>query len=180
MPTYLDAVVIGILLWPPLYGIWRGLRLLLVSWPMRWWSAFMGASILPSLALLFVALAMGLATEVHALIALPAIRAGLILMTFVILLIILGRISDRVRAGIGDNFIGGAERILGGVFGAAFGLLLVAWLTVPTFLFYEMMRPNPQEEHPAWLRDSISMPYIKSAAERTKAVFSSYIPQRSQ
>lgn len=177
VPTYLDAVVIGIPLLYGFLGARAGLRRSLVSWQIRWLVALVGAQLLLMLGTSYLIIKSGMAAELRAMD--PMIRGAASVLLFIVLLAILLAVTRSVRRRvldrIGDNLIGPIERTFGGLFGVGCGFLLVAWLVVPSYMFMESFQPD-RNQHPAWIRDALSLPYIKSAGEGIRDALMSYVP----
>jgi membrane protein required for colicin V production len=175
--TYLDAAAIGIPGVLGLLGVWLGFTRLLVSWPIRWLVPFFGACGAAGLAALYLLVNADMAAPLHLSGTAGTAVAGAVafLAALVMLLMFMGNLRERVAVWSSQRRIGSAERILGGLFGIACGLLLVA---LPYGL-YASLRSDPEND-PAWVRESLSLPYLKSAGEAVKSVLSSYLPSPGQ
>lgn len=103
------------------------------------------------------------------------VSVALLLVLLAILLAVTRSVRRRVLERIGDNFIGPIERVVGGLFGVAGGLWLVGGLVVAPYMFLEAFQPE-RGRHPAWVRDALSLPYIKQAGEGMRDMLLSYIP----
>ena len=75
-----------------------------------------------------------------------------------------GNLLDKVLKSI---FLGGVNRILGGVFGL---LKSVLWLTLITFA-YSTIKDGAGLHHPAWIIDSLFYPFLLDFTE----IMSSYL-----
>lgn len=76
--------------------------------------------------------------------------------TFVVvyfLIILLGGLIDKLLKSI---FLGGVNRLFGGVFGA---IKSVLWLTVVTYA-YTVAKDGVGFEHPSWVQDSSLFPFL--------------------
>lgn len=71
---------------------------------------------------------------------------------------LLGNMLDKVLKSI---FLGGVNRILGGVFGI---IKSVLWLTLATYA-YSTLQGGIGFEHPEWLKDSIVYPFLIDLTE---------------
>ena len=93
------------------------------------------------------------------------VTAYLMLFLAVYLAVMLfGNILDKVLKSI---FLGGVNRILGGVFGL---LKSVLWLTLITFA-YSAIKDGAGLHHPAWIIDSLFYPFLLDFTE----IMSSYL-----
>jgi uncharacterized membrane protein required for colicin V production len=162
MPTILDAIALAPAAILGVLGVWLGFARSLVAWPMRWLLPLFGAGAAALLAVLYLIAnsewadllyLSGTAGKV-------AIAAGAFLVTLLLLLMFMSNLRARVAVWTRSRRIGSAGRLLGALFGIACGLLLVA---VP-FGLYEVMRPEPESD-PPWVRESLSRPYFRSAAQ---------------
>ena len=108
------------------------------------------------------------------------VSVALLLVLLAILLAVTRSVRRRVLERIGDNFIGPVERALGGLFGVAGGLWLVGNLVVAPYMMLEAFQPE-RNRHPAWVRDAVSLPYIKKAGEGMRDALLSFVavPARS-
>ena len=93
------------------------------------------------------------------------VTAYLILFLAVYLAVMLfGNLLDKVLKSV---FLGGVNRILGGVFGL---LKSVLWLTLITFA-YSTIKDGAGLYHPAWIIDSLFYPFLLDFTE----IMSSYL-----
>ena len=93
------------------------------------------------------------------------VTAYLILFLAVYLAVMLfGNLLDKVLKSV---FLGGVNRILGGVFGL---LKSVLWLTLITFA-YSTINDGAGLHHPAWIIDSLFYPFLLDFTE----IMSSYL-----
>ena len=93
------------------------------------------------------------------------VTAYLVLFLAVYLAVMLfGNLLDKVLKSI---FLGGVNRILGGVFGL---LKSVLWLTLITFA-YSAIKDGAGLHHPAWIIDSLFYPFLLDFTE----IMSSYL-----
>ena len=93
------------------------------------------------------------------------VTAYLVLFLAVYLAVMLfGNLLDKVLKSV---FLGGVNRILGGVFGL---LKSVLWLTLITFA-YSAIKDGAGLHHPAWIIDSLFYPFLLDFT----AIMSSYL-----
>ena len=74
------------------------------------------------------------------------------------LIILLGGLLDKILKSI---FLGGVNRLLGGVFGA---IKSVLWLTMLTYA-YTVAKDGVGFEHPSWVQDSSFFPFLVDFSE---------------
>ena len=90
---------------------------------------------------------------------------------FLIVLVVVHLITARVSDSILDSRVGMVDRLLGFVFGAVRGFVLI----VIPFMFYEAFYPDPANQAP-WVRQSKSLPYIKSTGNAFKTILVRVVP----
>jgi len=90
---------------------------------------------------------------------------------FLITLIVVHLITARISDSIQDSGIGMIDRVLGFMFGAVRGFVLV----VIPYMFYEAFFPNPESQLD-WVRQSRSLPYIKSAGNSFRNILVKVVP----
>jgi hypothetical protein len=171
IPLFPDAVALvpGAVL--GLLGLLLGLRRWSASWPMRWLVPLFAASA----AAAFVVLHLIAYHEVTALfyasgpVVRTIIAAVAFVGTFVGLTMFMGNLRERVAVWTAGRRIGLRERVLGGLGGAVFGLLLL----VPPYLLYEATRS--EDADPAWARESALLPHIRSADAAARSALSSLL-----
>lgn len=172
-PTLLDTVALAPAALLGLLGLWLGLGRSLVAWPMRWLIPLFGACAAALPAMLYLA-ANGAMVELllpFSTLAVGAAGAASFLLMAVLLLMFMSNLRERVAVWTGRRRVGSAERLFGGLFGIACGLLLVA---LP-FGLYQAARPDPRDD-PAWMRESVSLPYFRSATDTVRKAASSPWP----
>lgn len=163
--TYLDAALIAVAFISGLLAMYRGLArelLSILSWLA---AAAIGAWIFFT--------KKDLSADVAAQTGLPP-QIALAVVAFVVALIVLilvHLITARISDAILDSRVGMIDRVLGFVFGALRGFILI----VIPYMFYQSFFPNEQEHFP-WVRDAASLPYIKSAGEGIRAILVEYVP----
>ena len=163
--TYLDAALIAVALISGLLAMYRGLTrelLSIVSWAVA-------ALAVLYFVLNYKKLAEDLAAQMGTQVAIAQIAIGAVI--FLIVLIVVHLITSRISDAILDSSIGMVDRILGFLFGAVRGFILV----VIPYMFYESFIPDPANQQP-WVRDSASLPYIKSAGNTIRSVLETHMP----
>ncbi|MBY0226423.1 MAG: CvpA family protein [Hyphomicrobium sp.] len=163
--TYLDAALIAVALISGLLAMYRGLTrevLSIVSWAVA------------ALAVLYFVknykkFAEDLAAQMGTQVAIAQIAIGAVI--FLIVLIIVHLITSRISDVILDSSVGMIDRILGFLFGVVRGFILV----VIPYMFYESFIPDPANQQP-WVRDSASLPYIKSTGDSIRAMLETHMP----
>lgn len=162
MPTILDAIALAPAAILGVLGVWLGFARSLVSWPMRWLLPLFAAGAAALLAVFYLVVNREFADLLYlsGTAGTAAIAAGAFLVAFLLLLMFMSNLRERVTVWTRGRRIGSVERLLGALFGIACGLLLVA---VP-FGLYEVMRQE-SENDPLWVRESLSRPYFRSAAK---------------
>jgi hypothetical protein len=172
-PTLLDAAVLAPAFVLGLIGVGLGLGRSLVAWPMRWLIPLSGACLVTLPAMLYLAVHAEIGDLPSLFGTIATIAAGVIafFVSIVLLVMFMGNLRERIRVWTGSRRIGPVERVFGGLFGIACGLLLVA---IPYGL-YESTRPDAGTDR-SWARDSVSLPYFKSAAEAMRNALSSIVP----
>ncbi len=163
--TYLDAGLIAIAFISGILAMYRGLTrelLSIVSW------------IIAALATLYFVLnyrqvAEDMAQQMSAPVTVAQIAIGAVI--FLIVLIVVHLITSRISDAMLDSRVGMVDRILGFIFGAARGFLLV----VIPYMFYAAFFPDESTHFP-WVRDAKSLPYIKSTGNSIRGVLETHLP----
>lgn len=163
--TYLDAalVVIGIL--SGLLAMYRGFTREVLS--ILSWVAALGA--LLYFVLLHKPAAESLAKQFS--VPVPVVQIGMGAAIFLVVLIIVHLITARISDSIQDSGVGMVDRVLGFVFGAVRGFVLI----VIPYMFYAAFFPDPGQQF-AWVREARSLPYIKSAANTFQGILVKVVP----
>ncbi|MFT5511313.1 MAG: membrane protein required for colicin V production, partial [Hyphomicrobiaceae bacterium] len=91
---------------------------------------------------------------------------------FVMVLIVVHLITSKISDSILDSNIGMIDRMLGLVFGVVRGFILI----VIPFMLYENFFPEPKQQLP-WVRNAITLPYIKDTGQSLRALLVQYIPE---
>lgn len=175
MPTILDAIALAPAAILGLLGVWLGFARSLVAWPMRWLLPLFGAGAAALLAVLYLVVNRDLADLLYlsGTVGTAAMAAAAFVVMLLLLLMFMSNLRARVAVWTRSRRIGLVERLLGAVVGIACGLLLVA---VP-FGLYEAMRPESAND-PPWVRQSLSRPYFRSAAEAAGNALALVAPAR--
>ncbi|MCU0953166.1 MAG: CvpA family protein [Hyphomicrobium sp.] len=163
--TYLDAALIAVSLISGLLAMYRGLTrelLSIVSWAVA-------ALAVLYFVLNYKKLAEDLAAQMGTQVPIAQIAIGAVI--FLIVLIVVHLITSRISDAILDSSVGMIDRILGFFFGVVRGFILV----VIPYMFYESFIPDPANQQP-WVRDSASLPYIKSTGNTIRSVLETHMP----
>jgi hypothetical protein len=170
VPTLLDAVILAPAAILALLGLWFGLGRSLVAWPMRWLIPLLGACGAAAPAMLYLdpngATADLLSLSGTAVATLFGAIAFLV--TFALLVMFMRNLRERMTVWTRARRIGLPERVYGGVFGIACGLLLVA---VPLGL-QEAIWPDGTAGR-SWARESVVLSYFRGAAAAARSTLSS-------
>ena len=163
--TYLDAALLAVAFISGLLAMYRGLArelLSIVSWIA---AAAIGAWIFFT--------KKDLSADVAAQTGLPPqiALAVVALVVALIMLIVVHLITARISDAILDSRVGMIDRVLGFAFGVLRGFILI----VIPYMFYESFFPDEKTHFP-WVRDSISLPYIKSTGGTLRTVLMQYVP----
>jgi hypothetical protein len=156
------AAVLGLL------GVWLGFIRSSVAWPMRWLVPLLGAYAAGRLAEIGLLILWEVAdlsrwvgppvSWVAFVVAFPA--------ALVPLLMFMENLTDRVAVWTAQRRIALGERVLGGLFGIACGLVLAA-----AAIEHTPIRRSMSDES-AWLRASVLLPYFRSASEAVEGALS--------
>jgi membrane protein required for colicin V production len=163
--SYLDAALLAVGFISGLLAMYRGLArelLSIVSWIA---AAGVGAWIFLTKKDLSgdVAAQTGLPPQI----ALAVVALVVALIILIIVHLITARISDAIL----DSRVGMIDRVLGFAFGALRGFILI----VIPYMFYESFFPDEKTHFP-WVRDAISLPYIKTTGASIRTVLMQYVP----
>jgi membrane protein required for colicin V production len=163
--SYLDAALVAIVIISAIVAMYRGLTREVLS--ILSWVAAAAACVY--FVFKYREEAKQVADQFHApvLVAQVAIGGIIFLVVLIIVHLITARISDTVL----DSRIGAVDRILGLLFGAVRGFVLV----VIPFMFYESFVDKPEQQYP-WVRDAVSRPYIKSTGDSLKVMLQRMVP----
>ncbi len=163
--TYLDAALIAVAFISGLLAMYRGFAremLSIVSW-------LVAAAAVLYFVLYHKPFAEEMAQQMGTQVTVAQIVVGALI--FVIVLIVVHLITARLSDGILASRIGMIDRILGFIFGVFRGFILI----VIPFMFYEAFFPNPEQQYP-WVRDSASLPYIKTTGDALRSMLETNLP----
>jgi membrane protein required for colicin V production len=163
--TYLDAALIAVAFISGLLAMYRGFAremLSIVSW-------LVAAGAVLYFVLYHKPFAEEMAQQMGTQVAIAQIVVGALI--FVIVLIVVHLITARLSDAILDSRIGMIDRILGFIFGVFRGFILI----VIPFMFYEAFFPEPEQQYP-WVRDSASLPYIKTTGNALRSILETNLP----
>lgn len=163
--TYLDAALIAVCFISGLLAMYRGFArevLSILSWLA---AAAVGAWIFFTKKDLSadIAAQTGLPQQI----ALAVVALVVALIVLIVVHLITARISDAIL----DSRVGMVDRVLGFLFGALRGFILI----VIPYMFYESFFPNEKEHFP-WVQNAMSLPYIKSAGNTIRSILVQYVP----
>jgi uncharacterized membrane protein required for colicin V production len=160
-PTFLDAVVVAPAAILGLLGLGLGFARSSVAWPMRWLLPLLaayGLGRLAEISLLVLWEMADLVRFVEPPVTWPAFIVAS-LAALVPLLMFMDNLMDRVAVWTAQRRIAPGERVLGGLFGMACGLMLVAVAIEHTPVRRAMA------DEPDWARTSVLLPYFRGASE---------------
>jgi len=163
--TYLDAALIAVAFISGLLAMYRGFArevLSIFSW-------LVAAAAVLYFVIYHKPFAEEMAQQMGTQAAVAQIVVGALI--FVIVLIVVHLITARLSDAILDSRIGMVDRILGFIFGVFRGFILI----VIPFMFYEAFFPNPAQQF-TWIRDSASLPYIKSTGDALRSMLETNLP----
>lgn len=163
--TYLDAALIAVAFLSGLLAMYRGFTrevLSIVSW------------IAAAGAVLYFVLynkpaAEQLAQQFKAPLAIVQVVGGGVI--FLVVLIIVHLITARISDSILDSRIGMIDRVLGFIFGAVRGFVLI----VIPYMFYDSFFPDPAQQYD-WVRESKSLPYIRNTGNTFRTLLVRVVP----
>ncbi len=169
---YLDAAAFGVPAVLGLLGAWLGFGRFLVSSPMRWLVAVLGALLAALLTALYLVVYSKLADLdfLSGTVTLAVVGAVAFLIVLAPLLMFMTNLKERVVVWTGNRRVGSVGRVFGGLFGIVCGLVLVA---IPYLMYDSIM--SDRSDHPAWVRESVALPYFRSAAEGVRGALSSFV-----
>jgi membrane protein required for colicin V production len=92
---------------------------------------------------------------------------------FLVVLVLVHLITARISDTVLDSRIGVVDRVLGLVFGAIRGFIIV----VIPFMFYESFFPKEEQQYP-WVRNALFQPYIKGTGNTLKIFLEGLVPNQ--
>lgn len=163
--TYLDIGLLAVAFISGILAMYRGFTremLSIISW------AVAGGAVL-YFVLFHRKFAEDMATQTGTQVAIAQIAIGSVI--FLIVLIIVHLITARMSDAILDSRVGMVDRVFGLIFGVLRGFLLV----VIPYMFYQHFIPD-ETKHFDWVRNSQSLPYLKSTGASLQSVLVNYLP----
>lgn len=163
--TYLDAALVAIAILSGLLAMYRGFTREVLS--ILSWVAALGAL------LYFVLYHKPAAEELARQFSVPVPVAQIVMgaIIFLVVLIIVHLLTARISDSIQDSGVGMIDRVLGFVFGAVRGFVLI----VIPYMFYDAFFPDPSTQFD-WVRNAQSLPYIKSAGNTFRTILVKVVP----
>jgi membrane protein required for colicin V production len=163
--TYLDIGLLAVAFISGILAMYRGFAremLSIISW------AIAGAAVL-YFVLFHKKFAEDMAAQTGTQVPIAQIAIGAVI--FLIVLIVVHLITARISDAILDSRIGMVDRVLGLIFGVLRGFLLV----VIPYMFYQHFIPD-ESKHFDWVRNSQSLPYLKSTGQGLQSILVNYLP----
>lgn len=164
--TYLDAALLGVAVLSGLLAMYRGFTREVLS--IMSWVAALGA--LLYFVIFHKPAAESLAKQFSVPVPVAQIVTGAVI--FLVVLIIVHLITARISDTIQDSGVGMVDRVLGFMFGAVRGFVLV----VIPYMFYEAFFPEPANQFD-WVRNARSLPYVKSTGHKFRDVLEKVVPR---
>lgn len=165
--TYLDAALVAIAGLSGLLAMYRGLTRELLS-KLSW---VIAAAAVAYFILYHQPVALDIANQIGAPVQVAQVAVGALL--FVIVLVIVHLITSKISDTVLDSNIGMIDRVLGLVFGVARGFILI----VIPFMLYENFVPEQEKQLP-WVRNAVTLPYIKDTGTTLRTLLVRYIPEK--
>ncbi len=173
--TYLDAALLAVAFISGLLAMYRGLTrelLSIVSW-------LTAAAVTFWFVLSYKQVAEDAATQMGAPVPVAQIAIGSVI--FLIVLIVVHLITSRISDAVLDSRVGMIDRILGFVFGALRGfILIVIVFMLGDFLVfgghYMKKEAGAPPKAPEWVTNSLSLPYITSTGQSIASVLLEHYP----
>lgn len=163
--TYLDAALVAMAILSGLLAMYRGFTREVLS--ILSWVAALAAVLY--FVLFHKPAAEDLAKQFSVPVQVSQIVMGAII--FLVALIIVHLITARISDSILDSRVGMIDRVLGFMFGAVRGFVLI----VIPYMFYEAFFPDPANQFP-WVREARCLPYIKSAGNTFRTILVKVVP----
>lgn len=163
-PTYLDILVLVLLVLSGILSLYRGLTRELLA--VASWGAGAGVGLL--IWMYQKQLAQDLASQLGANATL--VHGVLVFVAFLVVLIIVHLLTARISDAILESRVGMVDRVLGFGFGLVRGFVLVL---IP-FMFHEAFLP-PESQLP-WMREAQVAPLMKSTGDTLKTILNIYVP----
>lgn len=163
--TYLDAALAAVAFISGLLAMYRGFAREILS--IVSWIAAAGAGAWIFFKQKDLSADVAAQTGLPPQIALAVVAVTVAMIVLILVHLVTARISDAIL----DSRVGMIDRILGFLFGALRGFIVI----VIPYMFYESFFPDDKTHFP-WIKDSQSLPYIKSAGTTIRNVLVQYMP----
>ena len=163
--SYLDAVLIAVVVVSGLVAMYRGLTREILS-ILSWLAA---AAACVYFVFKFKPQAQQIAEQFHTPLLVAQVAVGGLI--FLVVLIIVHLLTSRISDTVLDSRVGPIDRVLGMLFGIARGFVLV----VIPYMFYEAFVPAPEQQY-GWVRQAVSLPYIKGTGDSIRVMLVRIVP----
>lgn len=165
--TFLDAILLGIALISGILAMYRGLTREVLS--ILSWALAAGAAVF--FAFFYREISVNLANSlgIDKTIALALCLIAIFLIILIVVHFITSKFSDTVL----DSRVGALDRTLGFIFGLGRGFILVVIL----YFFGSYLEPKV-ENHPKWVTESHSLPYILNTKDFGTNIMKKYMPDK--
>ncbi len=165
--TFLDAILLGIALISGMLAMYRGLTREVLS--ILSWALAAGAAVVFGLFYRHIANDLAISLGIDKTIAL----ALCLILLFLVILIVVHFITSKFSDTVLDSRVGALDRTLGFIFGLGRGFILVVIL----YFFGSFLEPKV-ENHPKWVTESLSLPYIVDTGNFITNVMKKVMPDK--
>ncbi|MGH1407204.1 MAG: CvpA family protein [Rhodomicrobiaceae bacterium] len=165
--TFLDAILLGIALISGMLAMYRGLTREVLS--ILSWALAAGAAVVFGLFYRHIANDLAISLGIDKTIAL----ALCLILLFLVILIVVHFITSKFSDTVLDSRVGALDRTLGFIFGLGRGFILVVIL----YFFGAFLEPKV-ENHPKWVTESLSLPYIVDTGNFITNVMKKVMPDK--
>ncbi|MBO6549946.1 MAG: CvpA family protein [Rhizobiales bacterium] len=165
--TFLDAILLGIALISGMLAMYRGLTREVLS--ILSWALAAGAAVVFGLFYRHVSNDLAVSLGIDKTIAL----ALCLILLFLVILIVVHFITSKFSDTVLDSRVGALDRTLGFIFGLGRGFILVVIL----YFFGAFLEPKV-ENHPKWVTESQSLPYIVDTGNFITSVMKKVMPDK--
>jgi len=165
--TFLDAILLGIALISGMLAMYRGLTREVLS--ILSWALAAGAAVVFGLFYRQTANDLAVSLGIDKTIAL----ALCLILLFLVILIVVHFITSKFSDTVLDSRVGALDRTLGFIFGLGRGFILVVIL----YFFGAFLEPKV-ENHPKWVTESLSLPYIVDTGNFITNVMKKIMPDK--
>ncbi len=165
--TFLDAILLGIALISGMLAMYRGLTREVLS--ILSWALAAGAAVVFGLFYRQTANDLAISLGIDKTIAL----ALCLILLFLVILIVVHFITSKFSDTVLDSRVGALDRTLGFIFGLGRGFILVVIL----YFFGSFLEPKV-ENHPKWVTESLSLPYIVDTGNFITNVMKKIMPDK--